>query len=137
MFKLVKDPIDFQKEYESIKKPKFGCILFFLGVSRNAPEDSHVKALEYFAYEEMSITKANALEATIKEKYPVGEIVIIHRLGMVPVTESSLLVLIASAHRKQMFEALEEIVDRIKKEIPIWKKAIYENGETKWLENHF
>jgi molybdopterin synthase catalytic subunit len=137
MFKFVTDPIDFQKEYDAIRKPEYGCILFFLGVSRNAPEDASVKALEYVAYEEMAIKLSKEIEIKLLEKYPIGEIVIIHRLGIVPVSEVSLLVIMASSHRKQMFEALEETVDLIKKEIPIWKKAIFENGETKWLDNHF
>jgi molybdopterin synthase catalytic subunit len=137
MVKLVTDPINFQKEYESIRKPDYGCILFFLGVSRNAPEDSGVKALEYFAYEKMAIRKAREIEAKMKNKNPIREMVIIHRLGIVPVSDISLLVILASSHRKDMFLALEETVDLIKREIPIWKKAIYENGETLWLDNHF
>jgi len=137
MFKLTASPIGFQKEYELLKKPEYGCVLFFLGVSRNASEDSGVKALEYSAYEDMAVAKAKELEAKIKQKYPVGEMAIIHRMGLVPVAETSLLVIVASSHRQQMFEALEETVDRIKKELPIWKKAIYENGETLWLKNHF
>jgi molybdopterin synthase catalytic subunit len=137
MFKFVTDPIDFQKEYDAIRKPEYGCILFFLGVSRNAPEDASVKALEYFAYDEMAIKKAKELENKIVQKYQMGELDIVHRLGIVRVSELSLLVIIGSGHRKQMFEALEETVDLIKKEIPIWKKAIFENGETKWLENQF
>jgi len=137
MFRLVADPINFQQEYTSIKKPEYGCVLFFLGISRNALEDSSVKALEYFAYEEMVIKKANEIELKIKGKYPVGELLIVHRLGLVPVMELSLLVIIGSGHRLQMFEALEESVDLIKRELPIWKKAIYKNGETEWLNNHF
>ena len=137
MFKLTVDPIDFKKKYDLVIKPEYGCVLFFLGVSRNAPEDSNVKALEYFAYEEMVIKKANEIEWKIKGKYPVGELVIVHRLGLVPVMELSLLVIIGSGHRLQMFEALEESVDLIKRELPIWKKAIYKNGETEWLNNHF
>lgn len=137
MFKLVTDPIDLQKEYAKIQKPEYGCILYFLGVSRNAPEDSEVKALEYFAYEEMAINQGKKLEEKLLEKYPIRELVIIHRLGIVPVTEVSLLVILASSHRKGMFAALEETVDLIKKICPIWKKAIYESGESKWLENHF
>jgi molybdopterin synthase catalytic subunit len=137
MFKLVLDPINLQKEYAKVQKPEYGCILFFLGVSRNAPEDSDVKALEYFAYEEMAINQAKKLEEKLLEKYPIGEIAIIHRLGIVPVTDASLLVILASSHRMKMFAALEETVDLIKKDIPIWKKAIYESGESEWLENHF
>jgi molybdopterin synthase catalytic subunit len=137
MFKLVTSPIDFQKEYELIKKPEYGSILFFLGISRNAPEDYGVNALEYSAYEKMAIKKAEELEHKILFKYHIGKLVIIHRLGLIPVTESSLLVILASSHRKEMFSALEETVDLIKKEIPIWKKAIYQKGESMWLENHF
>lgn len=137
MFKLVTEPIHFQQEYEFIRKQEYGSILFFAGVSRNAPEDSSVKALEYFSFEDLAIKRAKEIEIKLLEKYPIGEIAIIHRLGIVPVTEISLLVILASSHRKQMFAALEESVDLIKKVCPIWKKAIYENGESKWLENHF
>lgn len=137
MFKLTNDPIDFQEEYNNIVKPEYGCVLFFLGVSRNSLEDSGVKALEYFAYEEMAFKKAKEVESKILEKFPIGELLIIHRLGIVPVKDLSLLVILASGHRKNMFEALEETVELIKRDLPIWKKAIYDNGETIWLKNHF
>lgn len=137
MFKLVLDPIDFQAEYEQIKHPENGCILFFLGVSRNSKEDKGVKALEYSAYEDMVYSKAQSLIERIQSMYPLNSIVIVHRLGVVPITEASLLVMISGSHRKLLFEALEVTVDLIKREIPIWKKAIYESGDKAWLENHF
>lgn len=137
MFKFVTDPIQFQEEYNAIKNPQQGCILFFLGVSRNAQEDAGVTFLEYSAYEALAIKKAKELEKKILAKYPIDQLVLIHRLGVVPVCEVSLLVILASSHRKNMFMALEEVVDLIKRELPIWKKAHLESGDQKWLENHF
>jgi len=107
-------------------------------MTRNNQEDLGIHSLYYEAYEEMVGQSAQTLEKTIKERYPsIRELIIIHRTGSVPIMEPSLLVILTASHRKSLFQAMEECIDLIKKNLPIWKKGIYEDGHEQWLTNQF
>ena len=138
MFQLTPLPINISYWIQLAQRPEIGAMELFIGMTRNHKEDQGILALYYEAYEEMVGISALSLEKTIKERYPsIQELVIIHRTGSVPVMEPSLLVIITASHRKSLFQAMDECVDLIKKNLPIWKKGIYEDGHEQWLTNQF
>ncbi len=115
--------------------PCIGCQVYFEGIVRNAPEDHGVKGIEYSAYTDMCFKVSNEYIKKMKDRYPQISIKIMHRLGFVPVGETSLLVIASSPHRKDAFTVLEHSVEWIKKNLPVWKKIIYLDGKTEWRSN--
>lgn len=121
---ITNEPID---EGEA-KLGKFGGdvggVVTFWGVVRDTEEGKPIRTLEYTAYREMAERQFRNLLAAAREKWPVKRIRIIHRLGVIPVGEPSLLVRVEAAHRGEAFAAAQFIIDELKQKVPIWKKAV-------------
>ncbi|GHA49483.1 molybdenum cofactor biosynthesis protein MoaE [Salinimicrobium marinum] len=117
------------------EKTDIGAHSIFLGqVRADEKEGSVVRAIEYTAYEEMALQKAFEIREAVFEKYPLTCMHIYHSLGEVKTGEICLFVFTSSKHRKVAIDACEELVERIKKELPVWGKELLENGET-WKVN--
>jgi molybdopterin synthase catalytic subunit len=117
-------------------KTDIGGHSIFLGqVRADEKEDGKVTAIEYTAYEEMALEKALEIREAIFAKYPLSCMHIYHSLGEVKTGEICLFVFTSSKHRKAAIDACEELVERIKKEVPVWGKEILENEKTVWKEN--
>jgi len=111
-----------------------GAIAIFVGVVRGKRNDEKVLRLEYEAYEELAPKVAEKIIEDAKTKYGIIDACIQHRIGTVKVGGDVMYVLVASKHRAEAFQALSEIVERIKRELPIWKKEVTEKGSY-WVEN--
>ncbi|WP_373496190.1 molybdenum cofactor biosynthesis protein MoaE [Aquiflexum sp.] len=117
-------------------KTDIGGHSIFLGqVRADEKEEGKVTAIEYTAYEEMASEKAFEIREAIFAKYPLSCMHIYHSLGEVKAGEICLFVFTSSKHRKAAIDACEELVERIKKEVPVWGKEILENEKTVWKEN--
>lgn len=117
-------------------KKNIGAHSIFLGQVRNdIVNDNEVTAIEYTAYEEMALEKFHEIREAIFNKYELICMHIYHSLGMVYTGEISLFVFVSSVHRKQAITACEEIVERIKKEVPVWGKEIFLDNRTQWKIN--
>ncbi len=81
----------------------------------------------------MAIRELEKLAAAAIEKFSLYHLVIVHRLGDVPVGEASIVVGCSSGHRPETFQALAWIMDTLKREIPIWKRESYADGTTEWV----
>jgi molybdopterin synthase catalytic subunit len=113
---------------------EIGAITVFIGVVRGTRESEKVLRLEYEAHETMAPQTIERIVSDLKAKYSIIDAVVEHRVGSVQVGEEVMYVLIASKHRKEGRQALAELVDRVKHEVPIWKKEI--TGKTAhWVEN--
>jgi molybdopterin synthase catalytic subunit len=117
-------------------KTDIGAHSIFLGqVRADEKEDGFVTAIEYTAYPEMAIEKAFELREAIFEKYPITCMHIYHSLGTVKTGEICLFVFTSSHHRQVAMQACEEVVERIKSELPIWGKELLTDGKAQWKEN--
>lgn len=116
-----------------VPDPSCGAVVQFEGKVRNQNEGQSVQAIDYECYETMAQKELAAIVKTAKEKYRVPQIAVAHRLGRLACGETSLVVVAQSAHRQEGFEAVQYVIDQIKKKVPIWKKEIYEPGKEKWL----
>ena len=88
--------------------------------------------LEYEAYKPMAIRVMEQLEREARTRWPLVNVVMIHRIGRVPVTEASVAIGVAAAHRAEAFEACRFLIDRLKSEVPIWKREHFEDGTSEW-----
>ncbi len=106
----------------------------FDGVVREQTKGRRVVSLEYEAYAPMAVKEMKRLGTEVRERWPeVERIGIIHRFGELAITESSVVIVITSPHRRVAFEACHFAIDRLKQTVPIWKKEIFEDGE-EWVE---
>ncbi len=137
---FIEGPISPDKIAKSIanhsSKTDIGGHSIFLGqVRADEKEGVKVKAIEYTAYEEMALQKAFEIREDVFEKYPLSCMHIFHSLGEIKTGEICLFVFTSSKHRKAAIDACEELVERIKKEVPIWGKEILDNEGAVWKEN--
>jgi molybdopterin synthase catalytic subunit len=117
-------------------KTDIGAHNIFLGQIRADEKDGHqVTAMNYTAYEEMALEKMSNIREDIFAKYPLTCLHVYHSLGLVPIGEICLFVFTSAAHRKEAIDACEELVERIKAELPIWGEEIFDNGSQTWKIN--
>jgi molybdopterin synthase catalytic subunit len=108
----------------------------FLGqVRADAIDGKIVTTIEYTSYEEMALEKMHDIRELVFTKYPLTCAHVYHSLGTVQAGEICLFVFTSSAHRKAAIDACNELVERIKAELPVWGKEIFDNAAYQWKEN--
>ncbi len=118
-------------------KTGIGAHQLFLGqVRADLVGEQRVAGIEYSAYEPLVLEKMQSIREEIFEKYALSCLHVYHSLGRVKAGEICLLVFTSSAHRKAATEACSELVERIKAELPIWGKEIFEGDGHQWKTNN-
>ena len=111
----------------AVGDPGAGAIVIFEGVTRE------VDRLDYEAYAEMAETKMREIAEEIRQRWGIQHVAMTHRTGRLGIGEASVVIAVGTPHRKQAFEACEYAIDRLKVEVPVWKKEIGPDGE-EWVE---
>jgi molybdopterin synthase catalytic subunit len=113
-----------------------GGIVTFEGATRRDAdtEEGCVVRLDYEAYDAMARVELARLADEVKTLWSVGRVAIVHRIGPVPVGEVSVMIAVACGHRAEAFEACRWLIDTLKKDVPIWKKDIFESGREQWVD---
>ena len=106
-----------------------GAVVTFLGTVRRFTEDREVEYLDYEAYPEMAGAKLQLIAHEVVGRDKIEDVSILHRIGRLYIGETSLVVAVASLHRREGFDACLYIVERIKEIVPIWKKEVWAEGE--------
>ncbi len=125
---LQKDPIDAEALIRQAKSAEDGAVVVFDGIVRNNSRGRRTLYLDYEAYEEMALSKLDALAHEARERLGVRFVSIVHRLGRLEIGETSVLIVVASAHRAEAYEASRWLIDTLKKTVPVWKKETFEDG---------
>lgn len=122
--------------YKHQIKHNIGAHNIFLGqVRKDTIESNVVSAIEYSAYEEMANKKITDIRESTFEKFDLTCLHIYHSLGVVEVGQIGFFVFVSSSRRKNVYNATQFIVDRIKNSVPIFGKEIFENNEYNWKVN--
>ena len=137
---FLKGPVTSSFIAESIQKhstkTNIGAHSIFLGQVRDDEIDGKkVAAIDYTTYQEMALEQMHQIREAIFGKYDLTCLHVYHSLGQVKAGEISLFVFTSSAHRRAAIDACEEIVERIKKELPVWGKEVFEDATYQWKEN--
>ena len=113
-----------------------GGIAVFLGTTRaeTHADGRELVALDYEAYAEMAEGQLGDLAARAREKWPVVSLTILHRTGRVGLGEASVLIAVATPHRAAAFECCRWLIDTLKAEVAVWKKEVWADGETSWVD---
>jgi molybdopterin synthase catalytic subunit len=134
MAELTHAPIEVHRLLEQARRPDCGAITLFLGTTRDRHDGRRVERLAYEAYESMAEAALATLEREAVARHEIASCRIVHRLGEVPLTEPSVAVVVAAAHRGPAFEACRWAMDELKRTVPIWKKELFAGGEEQWVE---
>lgn len=130
---IVREVIDSQAIFERIKRPEDGAVVMFDGVVRNHTRGRRTLYLDYEAYEAMALKQMEGLAEQAMAQFGVREVQIVHRLGRLEIGATSVLIVVASAHRAAAFEACRWLIDTLKRTVPIWKKECFEDGAV-WVD---
>jgi molybdopterin synthase catalytic subunit len=133
MIQLTTESIDYAVLTETVRRKDCGAVVTFLGTVRDLTDGRVTIALDYEAYPAMAERKMAEIERETRQRWPVGEMAMVHRLGHLDVGEVSVAVSVSCPHRAQAFEACRFAVDRLKELVPIWKKENWVDGTTEWV----
>ena len=137
MIEITEQQLDAEKITNLVRRDSNGAVVTFLGNTRDNFEGKSVIRLEYEAYVKMAVKKLEEIRQEMMQQFGIEDIAISHRIGVVDIGETSLVVAVASPHRTEAFQACHKVVDRVKEIVPIWKKEVYADG-SRWVacEDH-
>jgi molybdopterin synthase catalytic subunit len=133
MVHLTPHPIDVQKITETVRRSHCGAIVTFLGTVRDLTDGRTTVALDYEAHPGLAEKLMAQIDEETRKRWPVGELVLIHRTGHLAVGEISVALAVSCPHRTEAFEACRFVIDRLKEVVPIWKKEIWADGSSEWI----
>ena len=125
---LTRDRIDAEKLVSAAKSGEDGAVVVFDGIVRNHTRGRRTMHLDYEAYEEMAVRQMRELAVKARDRFGVRRVTMVHRLGRLEIGETSVLIVVASAHRSAAFEACRWLIDTLKQTVPIWKKETFADG---------
>jgi MoaE-MoaD fusion protein len=125
---IVRETIDTQAVLAKLKQPADGGAVVFEGVVRDNTRGRRTLYLDYEAYDEMALKQMDALAEQAAQQFPIREVAMVHRLGRLEIGETSVLIVVTSAHRAAAFDACRWLIDTLKRTVPIWKKEYFEDG---------
>jgi molybdopterin synthase catalytic subunit len=132
MYHIVSGPIDIAAVAAAVTQPGTGATVTFIGTTRDHNEGRRVTRLEYEAYADMALAEMRKIGDAATQQWPIEQVAIVHRIGIVPLGEASVVIAVSAAHRHAAFEACHFAIDRLKAVVPIWKKEHFEGGEV-WI----
>ena len=133
---LTRDPIDVRALVEAMRDRAAGAVATFEGVVRaeKSREGRELVALDYSAYEEMAAEQMAALLKQCLRDHAILRASVRHRLGRMAVGETSVAIAVVAAHRGAAFDACRWLIDAVKRDVPIWKRDVWSDGTTEWVD---
>ena len=133
LYQITRDVIHTEAASRQLLRGEDGAICIFEGVVRNNSKGKKTLHLVYEAYETMALKKLEEIGIFVRQAWDIDSIAMIHRLGHLDIGETSVAVIVTSAHRRAAFDACHYAIDKLKKVVPIWKKEFFDDGEI-WIE---
>ena len=134
MIQVTNEVIRPEAVIDGLRRSIHGAVVTFMGTVRRYTEDREVHYLDYEAYPEMAEEQMGAIAEEVRGRDEIEDVAIVHRVGRLGVGETSLIVAVASLHRREGFDACLYTVERIKELVPIWKKEVWSEGEV-WVKS--
>ncbi|KAH6725058.1 Molybdopterin biosynthesis MoaE [Leptodontidium sp. MPI-SDFR-AT-0119] len=126
---LTDNHLDSKAMMDRVRSPKAGAIVLFAGTTRDNFGGKPVKELQYSSYEPRALQTMLSICKEVKEKHSLTSIAMIHRLGVVPIGEESILIAVSSAHRQAAWRAGEKALEECKEKVEVWKKEEFGGDE--------
>jgi len=132
-FELTNEPLDVGAIARRVVPAECGATVTLDGYVRQFTEGKETLYLVYEAYEPMALREIKKLIIKACEQFEISNVGIVHRLGKLEIGETSVVISVATPHRRAAFEACEWLIKELKRTVPIWKKEFYADGEV-WVE---
>ncbi|MGZ8631956.1 MAG: molybdenum cofactor biosynthesis protein MoaE [Actinomycetota bacterium] len=126
-------PLSIAEAAGAVGDPAAGAVCVFAGTVRDRSEAGDVTGLTYEAWRELAEQRLRELAGEILERWPVRRVAIVHRTGALSVGETSVVVAVSAPHRAEAFEACRHGIERLKEDVPIWKKESLVSGDAHWV----
>jgi molybdopterin synthase catalytic subunit len=132
MFKIVDGPIDEIVLEDEVRTDADGAVIVFRGVARRQSRGRDVVHLEYEAYPEMAEKVMAQIGDEMRARWPISRVAMVHRTGVLEIGQASVVIAVSAPHRREAFEAASYAIDRLKQNVPIWKKEVWSDG-SQWI----
>lgn len=130
-FAVVERPLELAEVLDAVAGPGLGGIVTFTGTVRNETHGRRVVRLEYEAYAAMAEKKLAEIGAAVSAEHGV-DVAIVHRVGVLRPGDAAVVIACAAPHRTAAFRACEACIEKLKKDVPIWKREVFEDG-SEWV----
>jgi molybdopterin synthase catalytic subunit len=129
---LTSTALSLDAAFRAVNLPECGGTALFVGTTRNHSEGREVDILEYEAYDELARKELERVAVDATGRHGLHAVYLAHRLGVVPVGEASVIVAAGAPHRAEAFAGARELIDELKRSVPIWKKERWAGG-ARWV----
>lgn len=131
--RVTSDALSVDEALAHVADPAAGGTCVFVGTVRDHSDAGAVTGLSYEAWDELAVARFRELAEEVAERWPVCRIALVHRTGELAVGEVSVIVAVSAPHRAEAFEACRHAIERLKHDVPIWKKEALVDGDAHWV----
>lgn len=125
---IVEQRLGFDRSFGIVEPAVCGAVVEFQGVVRDTEEGEEIQALEYECHVAMAEAQLSSIAQDIATGHRLADLTVFHRIGKIPVGDTSLYVRAVAGHRQEAFAAVMELIDRLKRDVPIWKHPVRKHG---------
>lgn len=136
VFSITHEVVRSQELARRLQRPQDGAVVVFEGIVRDNTKGRSTLYLEYECYQQMALEQISRIGREIAAQHQIGRLGVVHRLGRLQIGEVSVAVVATAPHRRPAFEAALETIDRLKREVPIWKKEFFADGAV-WVDGEW
>ena len=133
LVRLSAEPLSVDEALAFVGDPGAGGTCVFIGTVRDRSEAGEVTGLHYEAWDELAGERLGAIAAQMLHGWPIRRVAILHRTGNLAIGEASVVVACSAPHRAEAFEACRHGIERLKEDVPIWKKEGLVSGDARWV----
>ena len=133
LVRITSEPLRLEEAASFVADPAAGATCVFAGTVRNRSEAGDVRGLIYEAWEELAGRRLREVAGEMCSIWPVRRVALLHRIGALDVGETSVVVACSAPHRAEAFDACRHGIERLKHDVPIWKKEALASGEAHWV----
>jgi molybdopterin synthase catalytic subunit len=126
-------PLSVDEALGFVADPAAGATCAFAGTVRDHSQQGEVDGLEYEAWEELAVRRLEEIALEAHRTWPLRAVAVLHRTGELHVGEASVVIAVSASHRAEAFEACRHVIERLKQDVPIWKKEGLVTGEAHWV----
>ena len=130
---IVNRAIDVAALQAAVAGPSAGAISLFIGTVRDSNAGMPVRGIEYSAYDAMALRELTAIAVEVESQFVGARVAVEHRVGALEVGEASVAVAVSHAHRAKAFDGCRQVIEALKKRVPIWKREHYVDGTREWV----
>jgi len=134
--RITRSPIDPARVLELVGDREAGGVVLFVGTIRRKSEGRSVEGLTYEVYRGMAERRMREIEDSVRKKWPVVKMAMVHRYGRLKVGDVSVAVAVSCEHRAEAFEACRYAIDTIKGTLPMWKRERFKGGAQEWVKGY-